>query len=248
MENNPPREKSIRDTKLYINIMKLSDLGPNSAVIRYNKCFGSKIPIKEELNKFTSEDVELLRNQLATLNASEVNYVRELWSEVSSRSQKVKFAGKHLITFLDFSTSSNNTPFTFNATALKPFLRYFSLIEILLATTNADKSVRNEKSFKPHVEKSSKIKGVTVAAFFKYLSSLNDFKRKDEESRVLDYCNRINEIFNLPIHSRIETDFSKNDDKHIKSIKSDILPTIKNPELKKVLEEYFGEIDQKSRR
>jgi hypothetical protein len=228
--------------------MKLSDLGPNSAVIRYNKCFGTKIPTKEELNQFTCEDVELLRIQLATLKASEVIYVRELWSEVSSRSNKVNFAGKHLITFLDFTSANDQTPFTFNALAIKAFIRYFSAIETILTTVNEDNSAQKVEIIKPKGKRASKIKGVTVAAFFKYLSSLNDFKRKDEEQRVKDYCNRINEIFNLPIRARIETDFSNNDDKHIKSIKSDILPTIKNPELKKVLEEYFDEIDQKSRR
>lgn len=226
--------------------MKLYDLGPNSAVIRYNKCFGSKIPAIKELNQFTGENVELLRNQLATLKAGEVKYVRELWSEVSSRSKKVRFAGKHLITFSDFTSSNDQTPFTFNELALKAFMRYFLAIETIIITVG-DNSTQEELIIKPKGEKTSKIKGVTVAAFYKYLSSSNNFKRKEDE-RVIDYCNRINNIFNLPINTRIETDFSKNDDKRIKTIKSDILPTIKNLELKKELEEYFDEIDLKSRR
>jgi predicted transcriptional regulator len=226
--------------------MKLSDLGPNSAVIRYNKCFGSKIPNNEEINKFIDDDVELFRNQLATLNAGEIKYLRQLWSEVSKRSQKVNFAGKHLITFLDFTSSNSRTPFTFNALAIKAFIRYFSAIEAILITISYN-STQEELKTKLKVKRASKIKGITVAAFYKYLSSSNNFKRKEDE-RVVDYCNRINEIFNLPINTKIETDFGKNDDKRIKTIKSDILPTIKNPELKKELEEYFEEIDLKSRR
>lgn len=219
--------------------MKLFDLGPNSAVIRYNKCFGSKIPTKEELNQFTGEDVELLRSQLATLKAGEVKYVRELWSEVSSRSKKVKFAGKHLITFLDFTSSNDLTPFTFNALALKAFMRYFLVIETII-TTVGDNSTQEELIIQPKGEKTSKIKGVTIAAFYRSLSQSKIYPRLKDE-RAKDYCYRINEIFNLPIHKRIETDYGKNEDR-IDSIKSDILPTIKKAEIKKVLEEYFDEI------
>jgi hypothetical protein len=220
-------------------IMKLSDLGPNSAVYRYNKCFGSKIPNTEELNQFIDKEVEILRNQLTTLNAGEVQYVRELWSEVSSRSKKVKLAGKHLITFLDFSTSNNNTPFTFNALALKAFIRYLSAIATIL-TTVSGKSVQEELEIKSKVKKTSKIKGVTIASFYRNLSHSIIYPRLKDE-RAKDYCYRVNEIFNLPIHARIETDFGKDEDR-IGSIKSDILPNIKNAEIKKVLEEYFNEI------
>lgn len=219
--------------------MKLSDLGPNSAVFRYNKCFGSKIPNTEELNQFIGKEIEILRNQLTTLNAGEVQYVRELWSEVSSRSKKVKLAGKHLITFLDFSTSNSNTPFTFNALALKAFMRYLSAIATIL-TTVSDNSTQQELIIKPKGKKTSKIKGVTIAAFYRNLSHSKIYPRLKDE-RAKDYCYRINEIFNLPIHTRIETDFGINEDR-IDSIKSDILPNIKNAELKKVLEEYFDEI------
>ncbi|MEY2921503.1 MAG: hypothetical protein RL108_112 [Bacteroidota bacterium] len=219
--------------------MELSDLGPNSAVIRYNKCFGSKIPNKEEINKFIGENVELLRNQLATLNAGEIKYVRGLWSEVSTRSKKVKFAGSHLITFLDFTSSNDQTPFTFNALALKAFMRYFLAIETII-TTVGDNSNQEALIIKPKGVRTSKIKGVTIAAFYRSLSHSKIYPILKDE-RVKDYCYRVNEIFNLPIHTRIETDFGKNEDR-IDSIKSEILPTIKNTELKKVLEEYFDEI------
>jgi hypothetical protein len=219
--------------------MKLSDLGPNSAIIRYNKCFGSKIPNKEELNIFIGEDVELLRNQLATLNAGEIKYVRGLWSEVSTRSKKVKFAGKHLITFLDFTSSNNQTSFTFNALAIKAFIRYFSSIETIL-TTISNNSTQEELKTILKVQRAPKIKGVTVAAFFKHLCTSKIYPRGREES-VWDYCHRINKYFNLPIKERIKTDFSTNENR-LDSIKLEILPTIIDSSLREELVKFFDGI------
>lgn len=107
-----------------------------------------------------------------------------------------------------------------------------NFLKLLFSSINIEYSkARNEK----------KIKGVIVAAFFRYLSTSQTNLARGKEERVIDYCNRINENFNLPLHSRIETDFGRNENR-IESIKLHILPLINDIELKEVLERYFNEI------
>ncbi len=93
-----------------------------------------------------------------------------------------------------------------------------------------------------HLEiiKVDKIKGVTIAAFFKHLSTSKIYPRGREES-VWDYCNRINKYFNLPIKERIKTDFSTNENR-LDSIKLEILPTICDLSLREELEKFFDGI------
>jgi hypothetical protein len=94
----------------------------------------------------------------------------------------------------------------------------------------------------PHLGDIKKIKGVVVAAFFRHLSDSNIFPRGKEE-RVIDYCQRINLQFHLPLHSRIETDFGISENR-FESIKSEILPYIEDLDTRKVLEKYFDDLSK----
>jgi transposase-like protein len=90
--------------------------------------------------------------------------------------------------------------------------------------------------------KAKKIKGVVVAAFFRHLSHSNIYPRENEE-RVIDYCQRINKHFHLHIHPRMETDFGVSENR-FDAIKLDILPYIDDIHLRKALEKYFNELSQ----
>lgn len=86
----------------------------------------------------------------------------------------------------------------------------------------------------------NKIKGVTVAAFFRHLSTSEIYPRGKEES-IWDYCIRINKYFNLPIKKRIKTDFGVNVNR-LDSIKLEILPSILDSSLREELVKFFDGI------
>ena len=114
----------------------------------------------------------------------------------------------------------------------------FNPLEILVLESNCYAINSLEDAKKSNLNKT---KGVIVAAFFRHLSTSQSNLARGKDERVIDYCNRINKNFNLPIHSRIETDFGRNEDR-LESIKLQILPYINDIELKKMLEQYFNEI------